>query len=199
MNDTMQHTLHQRDECIGLQLKKLRLFRDMTVEFAAQSIGKSKGFISLVENGKRPIRLDGLMTLLHTYHFKVSEFFFALAELYPYAQYGIIDERHKRIFITGDDNQLPLLALKIPESSTEILLFELRLAPRSQLTELPILWNTNLDIIPIEGKLLLQFQGGELLCRTGIHNSFDGRRACIFRNYDSLPLHCYLIASKKEL
>lgn len=199
MNDNVQHTQHQRDECIGLQLKRLRLYRDMTVETAAETIGKSKGFISLVENGKRPIRLDALMTLLHCYQFRLSEFFFALAEQYPYTQHGIIDERHKRIFITGDDIQRPLLALKIPEESTNILLFELCLAPRSQLTELPVFWGTNVDILPTEGKLLLQFHGDELQCKTGVHNTINGRRACIFRNYDSLPLHCYLIASKKEL
>ncbi len=198
MNDNVHHTLH-RDECIGSQLKYLRTFHDITVEHASQFIGKSKSFVSLVENGKRTVKIDALMALLHLYRFRLSDFFFTLAEQYPLSHYGIVDERHKRIFITGDEQHSPLLTLKFADIGSDIIVLDLFLEPYSQLTDAPFAFGTTLNILPLEGKLLLQLQGDEIVCKTGHHITFDARQSCIFRNYESITHHSIIIANKNEL
>lgn len=198
MNDNVHHTI-QRDECIGSQLKYLRTFHDITVEHASHSIGKSKSFLSLVENGKRTIKIDALIPLLQLYRFRLSEFFFTLAEQYPFSQYGITDERHKRIFITGDEQHRPLLTLKMPDNNSDIIVFDLFLEPNSQLTETPFAFGTTLDVVSLEGKLLIQLQGDELVCKSGHHTTFDARQSSILRNYESISHHSIIIAKKNEL
>lgn len=60
---------------IGMKIRKFREERKMTLEDLANRLGKSKGYISKLETGKKPINLENLQKIADALDVDVTDLF----------------------------------------------------------------------------------------------------------------------------
>ena len=60
---------------IGMRIRKFREEKKMTLEDLAQRLDKSKGYISKLETGKKPINLENLHKIAEVLEIDVTELF----------------------------------------------------------------------------------------------------------------------------
>lgn len=60
---------------IGLRIRNFREERKMTLEDLAKKLGKSKGYISKLETGKKPINLENLHLIAEALGVEVTDLF----------------------------------------------------------------------------------------------------------------------------
>src|SRR3982751_4913581 len=95
-----RHIIHQ-PRYLGENLKRLRRSRDYTVERLAAAVGLSKGYLSMIETGKRSPHWTVVMRIVHALGETLCGFFTS-AESIPPPEDGIRTRREDLILIEGD-------------------------------------------------------------------------------------------------
>jgi transcriptional regulator with XRE-family HTH domain len=199
-----RHIIHQ-PRYLGENLKRLRRQRDWTVERLADAIGVSKGYVSMVESGKRSPHWVLLMKIAHALDDTLCRFF-TTAEKIPPPEDGIRSQRENRIVVDGDpldergglprDSTKGYTHILTPwhrELVTEVI--EIYLPPHSEWTPEPIGFRGGVTGWNIEGKLLLVRGGTEYIMHQGECLSYDASAPHMLRNYTDDPTRTVLTVS----
>ncbi|MEO5930727.1 MAG: XRE family transcriptional regulator [Candidatus Kapaibacterium sp.] len=187
-----RHIIHQ-PRYLGENLKRLRRSRDYTVERLAAAVGLSKGYLSMIETGKRSPHWTVVMRIVHALGETLCGFFTS-AESIPPPEDGIRTRREDLILIEGDrPNERGLIPWPPANSYTYILtplhprltseVVEIFLPPHTEWTEGPIAFPGNVVCWCVQGRLLLVCGGIEYVMHEGETLSYDASRPHMLRNY----------------
>jgi len=183
MNDT-----RLQPEIVGENLRKLRISKGFTLEEAAGKSGLTKGFLSLVETGRRRINAKDLHSLLDGYGFTTALFFSRLHG--RDSEPDIIVQRAKTMLLLDGKSAAAATRVHLARPVSQLNDAEMtvvRLAPQSLLTNDYITRSGMIRGYVILGLLLIEFQGDEAVARMGDEFCFDGSRPHLFRNYTDEP------------
>jgi len=177
---------------LGANLRRLRSSRDWTVERTAKAAGISKGYVSLVESGKRTPHWTVIMRIVHGLGETLCGFFTRAESIDP-PEDGIRTRRTDRIVIEGetpdDRGNLP----PNPKGYTHILtpyhsgirteMVEIHLPPHTEWTPEPISFDARVTAYGVRGRLLMVGGGTEYIMHEGETLFYDARRPHSLRNY----------------
>src|SRR5688500_17105095 len=96
-----RHIIYQ-PRYLGENIRRLRQSRDWTVERLGNAVGLSKGYISLIESGKRSPHWSVLMRMTHALGETLCGFF-TRAESIPPPEDGVRTRREDMIVIEGPE------------------------------------------------------------------------------------------------
>jgi transcriptional regulator with XRE-family HTH domain len=219
-----QHILHS-PHLLGESLRRLRLSRDMTVQQAADAAGLSKAFISLVESGKRNMRFEDVLRLVHALTMSLGWFVTQTRDSFTQssldapleaAMTNIIQSRSEGIILAGTSltaslakhtQPAPTLLLMRPlRHAHDLEVLELTLPPTSQLTNEPITTllpakGTTHEVRGVvqSGTLLIVLNNDEYRAKAGDEFCFDGALPHLYRNYTNEPTTTTLMISNGGL
>lgn len=109
---------------VGVQLKKIRLEKKITLRDLAKNVGVSASFLSQIEQGKTSPSLDTLKNIAHFLQTTVSNL---VGESAIVNQNAVVKLRDRRaIHNIGSDIKMYLLSNPNPNHQMEPLLFELK-------------------------------------------------------------------------
>jgi transcriptional regulator with XRE-family HTH domain len=196
-----RHIIHQ-PRYLGDNLKRLRRSRDWTVERLADSVGVSKGYISMIETGKRTPHWMMVMRMAHALDTTLCHFFTA-AEKVQEPEDGIRSRREDRIVIDGEPpDERGVLPRDRSKSYTHILtpwhptiqseVVEIMLAPHTEWTPEPITLAGHVSAWSAEGRLLLVRGGTEYIMYEGECLAYDASLPHQLRNYTDDPVRALL-------
>jgi transcriptional regulator with XRE-family HTH domain len=200
-----------RPQDMGDNLRKLRVARDASLQSAANAIGVSKSFLSMVESGQRVLQFEDLLRLLHYYRYSFARFLTdtrdemlksALDEPMKNAVNAVVRAPSDALLMLGDRNStrapriLLLRPLRSPDDSEWL---EIALPPYSQLTEKPLQFKGEARGVVQRGTLLLILNNDEYRAKEGSEFCFEGSNPHIFRNYLDQPLIFTLIITPAAL
>jgi transcriptional regulator with XRE-family HTH domain len=196
-----RHIIHQ-PRYLGDNLKRLRRSRDWTVERLADSVGVSKGYISLIETGKRTPHWMMVMKIVHVLGTTLCQFF-TVAEKVQEPEDGIRSRREDRIVVDGEPlDERGMLPRDRAKSYTHILtpwhpmiqseVVEIVLAPHTEWTPDPITLVGHVSAWSAEGRLLLVRGGTEYIMHEGECLAYDASLPHQLRNYTDDPVRAVL-------
>ncbi len=190
-----RHIIHH-PKYLGENLKRLRKSRDWTLERVAEVAGISKGYVSLVESGKRTPHWSTVMRIVHGLGETLCSFF-TRAESLPAPEDGIRTRRADRIVVDGDipddRGNLPSTVkgythiLTPHHSDLRAEVVEIMLPPHSEWTPEPIRFNAGVTAYGVRGKLLLVCGGTEYVMHEGETMEYDAGNTHLLRNYTDRP------------
>lgn len=183
MNDT-----RLQPDIIGENLRKLRISKGLTLEEAAGRSGLTKGFLSLVETGRRRINAKDLHSLLSGYGFTTAMFLSRLDG--RDSEPEIIIQRSKTMLLLDgkrSDTATHVHLTRPIGQASDAEMTVVYLAPQSLLTDDYITRPGQVRGYVIRGSLLIEFPGDEAVARAGDEFCFDGSRQHLFRNYTDEP------------
>ncbi|GAB1430840.1 cupin domain-containing protein [Ignavibacteria bacterium] len=180
--------LRLQPQIIGEGLRKLRLSKNITLETVAAATGLTKGFLSLVETGRRNINAKDLQALLTQYDSSSALFISLLCG--RGAEPEVIVQKSKNMLLLdgkhGERGCRVLLARPVGTAhEPEITVVDI--APQSLLTSDYTIRHGTIQGYVIAGTLLIEFKGDEAVARAGDEFMFDGRRHHLFRNFTEEP------------
>lgn len=194
----MPRTLQQ----LGAELRQLREWRELTLTEAAQRAGISKALLTLAEQGKRRLPLEALQRLLRLYGSSLTQLMSASCTALRAAP-GTERWQGTDLLSLVSDRSLRGCTLRLLRpvfSSQQPVWLELRLAPGAQLPpgeywSLPTLT----EGIALEGNLLVELPGDELLVRSGESFAIHAERQHRYRNYLPVPIRAVLVLTSAVL
>ncbi len=184
---------------LGQQLRRLREQHEWSLSDVAHRIGISKALLALAEQGRRRLPLEALRALVALYNTSIAA---VVSTSYPEPRTA-----HGGLCWRGLD-LLDLVAGRTVRGSSLLLLrparrpddpewLELRLGSAVQLPpegywEFPV----QTDGVAIEGHLLIEMPGDELLVRTGESFSIQAGQPHRYRNYLRAPIRAILVLQR---
>ena len=196
---------------LGESLRRLRLASDMSVQQAANSLGISKAFLSMIESGQRTVKFEMLLGLMRIYRYSLAWFLTQTRDSFlqsvldkPLDQstHTIVQNRSDALLMTGtrsSDTETRLLLQRPLRSRDDHEWLELLLPPQSQLTEQPLSIAGEVRGVVQRGTLLLVLNNDEYRAKAGEEFCFDGTIPHILRNYLAEPLLATLVISPAAL
>ena len=196
---------------LGESLRRLRLASDMSVQQAANSLGISKAFLSMIESGQRTVKFEMLLGLMRIYRYSLAWFLTQTRDSFlqsvldkPLDQstHTIVQNRSDALLMTGtrsSDTETRLLLQRPLRSRDDHEWLELLLPPQSQLTEQPLSIAGEVRGVVQRGTLLLVLNNYEYRAKAGEEFCFDGTIPHILRNYLAEPLLATLVISPAAL
>ena len=187
---------------LGAELRRLREQMEYTLTEVAQSIGISKSLLTLAEQGKRRLPLAALQRLLALYGSSLTQLLSA-RYLPDRSAAGAACWHGIDLLAFVSDRALRGCVLRllrpapVPESAVWL---ELRLSPGSQLPPEGY-WSLSAssDGVALEGNLLVELPGDELLVRSGEAFSIRAGQGHRYRNYLRTPVRAVLVLSRAVL
>ncbi len=181
----------------GANLRKLRQIREMTIEKASKASGLSVSFISLIEAGKRSVRLEDLRRLLGTYRYSVSWFLSSIQDLVPGKPFdpsAFVQPLSASILLDGNrgSDSYCLLLLRPLRSELDSGVYYLQMPPKYDMTNGFMTINAEVRGVVVRGRMLVSFSDDEFTASAGEEFTFDGKKAHIFRNYSNETTASYL-------
>jgi transcriptional regulator with XRE-family HTH domain len=196
-----RHIIHQ-PRYLGENLKRLRRSREWTVERLAEAAGVSKGYLSLIETGKRSPHWTVIMRIIHALGETMCGFFTGAESVTP-PEDGVLARRRDLILIEGDapnergaiscppENRYTcILTPYHPEMTSEVV--EIFLPPHTEWTPDPISFNGSVACWGALGRLLLVTRGTEYVMQEGDSLAYDASIPHILRNYTDHPTRAIL-------
>ena len=189
---------------IGEALRRLRRAREMTVAQLAERVDLSKGYISLVESGKRAPHWSTLMRMVHALDETLCRFLTPAdapddtqcrsgrSELIALA--GRLPDEWGRVAGADAEGYTWIVTPDRDGRLSEVIRF--RLPARAPWTPAPISYFSYTTAIGLEGGLLLELGGterDEFMIAAGETLQFDGRRPHRFRNVGDEPAEALLV------
>ncbi len=187
-----RHIIHH-PRYLGENLKRLRRSRDWTVERLAGEVGLSKGYLSMIETGKRSPHWSVIMRIIHALGETLCGFFTS-AESIPPPEDGIRTRREDMILIEGNppsdrgdipwppDSPLTLILTSYhPGLRSETV--EIFLPPHTEWTPEPIAFAGSVACVGLQGRLLLVVGGTEYVMRERECLNYDASIPHLLRNY----------------
>jgi transcriptional regulator with XRE-family HTH domain len=183
----------------------------MSVQQAANSLGISKAFLSMIESGQRTVKFEMLLGLMRIYRYSLAWFITQTRDSFlqsvldkPLDQstHTIVQTRSDALLMTGkrsSDTETRLLLQRPLRSRDDHEWLELLLPPQSQLTEQPLSIGGEVRGVVQHGTLLLVLNDDEYRAKVGEEFCFDGTIPHTFRNYLSEPLLVTLVISPAAL
>ena len=197
-----RHIIHQ-PRYLGENIRRLRQSRDWTLDRLATAVGLSKGYISLIESGKRSPHWSVLMRMIHALGETLCGFF-TRAESIPPPEDGIRTRREHMIILEGPmpdergsitvDATTPFTAIITPLHAglrTEVV--EIMLPPHSEWTPTPISFPGNVTAWGMGGRLLLVQGRTEYVIRDGECLLYSAAELHALRNYTDMPTRAVLM------
>lgn len=180
---------------LGRNLRRLRIACDLTLDETARRSGLSKSFLSMLESGKRSVRMTDLRRILSCYRYSLGRFLSEAHELdgeeMPSIEPGrIVQTTTNAVLLDGSrqEGRYHLLLLRPLRHETDCEILELFLPPKSQMTEENMTIEVEMRGIVQKGILLIVLQGDEYIAREGDEFCYDGRIPHILRNYTDEPV-----------
>lgn len=203
-----RHIIHQ-PRYLGENLKRLRRSHDWTIDRLAGASGLSKGYVSMIETGKRSPHWSVLMRMIHPLGSTLCRFFTEAESVVP-AEDGILNGREQTIVLEGEaPNERGQFAASSESNHTRILtpwherlaseVVDIFLLPHSEWTPDPISIPGNVVCWGIEGRLLLVIGGTEYIMREGDCLEYDGSSPHSIRNYTDNPSRGLMVVSPVAL
>lgn len=199
------HQIVHDPTTLGGHLRRLRQSRQMTVEGLASRVNLSKGYISLVESGKRTPHWLTLMKILHALDETLCSFLTWGGNV-PLPKEGVRFGREQVILIAGSEPDewglVPnadtegytwILTPHRQEMQSEVIRF--RLPPRSAWTPELLTLPAHGTLFGLEGEALLEVEEehrDEFIIGEGEVLQFDCNRPHRFRNYTNTPAEVLL-------
>lgn len=187
-----RHIIHH-PRYLGENLKRLRRSRDLTVERLAAAAGLSKGYLSMIETGKRTPHWSVIMRIVHALGETLCSFFTS-AESIPPPEDNVRTRREDMILIEGDApnerGQITwppegpytlILTPQHPGLASELV--EIYLPPHTEWTPEPISFAGTVTCVGLQGRLLLVLKGTEYVMRERESLQYDASAPHILRNY----------------
>ena len=195
---------------IGSRLRRLREGEGISLNTLAEQVHLSKGYLSLIESGKKRPHWSTLMRVVHTLGSTLCEFLLKREDL----------EREKEVVQEGGGERTIRLAGNLPDQwgrvpggdeegytwiitrqkepylRSEVLRF--RLPPHTSWTPEPIELHGWIVAYGLEGSTLLETgrtERDEFTLQPGATLSFDGRGPHRFRNPTDLPTEVLLVVT----
>jgi transcriptional regulator with XRE-family HTH domain len=197
-----RHIIHQ-PRYLGENIRRLRQSRDWTLDRLATTVGLSKGYLSLIESGKRSPHWSVLMRMIHALGETLCGFF-TRAESIPPPEDGIRTRREHMIILEGPmpdergsvtvEATTPFTAIITPWHGalrTEVV--EILLPPHTEWTPTPISFPGNVTAWGMGGRLLLVQSGTEYVIRDGECLLYDASVPHTLRNYTDHPTRAVLM------
>lgn len=205
--DTFEHIVCN-PELLGSAMRRLRQSNGMTVERLAEQVGLSKGYISLVESGKRTPHWATLMKLVHALGETLCSFL-TREQNVPPPEENIRSRREDLLLVSGSApdewGRTPaeeaggytwILTPHFDGMRSEII--ELCLPPHTPWTPTPLTFPAHVAAIGLEGQLLLEFgdaQRNEFVMSRGETLQYDARLPHRLRNFTDAPARGLLVVS----
>lgn len=188
---------------LGDHLRRLRQSRDWTMDRLAAAVGLSKGYISLIESGKRSPHWSVLLRITHALDETLCRFF-TRAESIPAPEDGIRTRRAHMIVLEGPTpDERGVVAIDDAAAFTAIItpwhealrteVVEIFLPPHSEWSPTPITFPGNVTAWGMGGRLLLVQSGTEYVIRDGECLLYSAESAHTLRNYTNAPTRAVLM------
>lgn len=179
---------------LGNNLRQLRIACDYTLDEISRRSGLSKSFLSMVESGKRSVKMPDLRNVLACYGYSLGRFLSEAHdgdndEMPSIEPERVVQTPNHAVLLDGsrEPDAYHLLLLRPLRSERDMEVLELFLPPCSQMTEEPLTINAEVRGIVQRGTLLIVLKGDEYKAREGEEFCYDGRVPHILRNYTDAP------------
>ena len=211
--ETDQHTsitspITQNPTVLGELLREMRKSQELTVEKLATLIGCSKGYISLVESGKRTPHWGTMFRMVHAMDQTLCRFLTSIQQIPP-PEENIRSGSQQLIVVTGarpdewgytpnadtDGYTWILTPYHNDVRSTAI---RFRLPAHTAWTTDSITYPASATAFGMEGKMLLELSGterNEFVLASGETMQFNAERPHRFRNFTDHPAECLLVVA----
>ncbi|MCS6965173.1 MAG: helix-turn-helix domain-containing protein [Candidatus Kapabacteria bacterium] len=181
---------------LGQQLRRLREWHERTLTEVARQVGISKALLSLAEQGKRRLPFKVLRHLLSLYGASFAMLGSSVCPVARSAYGGQVWQGTNLLAVVTDRSlQGSVLRLLRPvQSSEDAEWLELCLRAGSQLPPEGY-WSfpTPTNGIAIDGNLLVEMPGDELLIRSGESFHIRAQQPHCYRNYLSTSIRALLV------
>lgn len=201
-------TLFQSPQRLGRMLRTLRKTQNLTVEKLAETVGLSKGYISLVESGKRTPHWGTVFRIVHALDETLCRFLTEAMETAP-PEEKIRSGLEHLIVVTGSgpdewgyvpdadtDGYTWILTPYHSEAHSTAIRF--RLPPHSSWTSDPISYPARATAFGMDGRMLLEMgetARNEFVLASGNTTQFNAERPHRFRNFTDHPAECLLVVA----
>lgn len=211
MSDSIpSHDVLDRSDVLGAQLRALRQSREQTLEEVAAASGLSKGYLSLVESGKRTPHWPTLLRILHALDGTLCGFLTAVEDVSP-SDDGVRTRRKDLLVVSGappdrwghprddDSGYTWILTPYFEGIRSEVV--ELRLPPHTTWAPAPLSFNARVVLYALEGRILLEEIGenrDEFVAEEGETLQYDARNLHQLRNYTDVAARALLVISPAQ-
>ena len=210
METASQHLVHN-PSLLGSHLRTLRQQREMTVERLAGEVGLSKGYISLVESGKRAPHWSTLMRLVHALDETLCSFLQGSRQESPEReQQKIMHARREELIVVNgaepdewglvpnadEDGYTWILTPHSRQEQSMVVRF--RLPPHTSWTPGTITFPASAVAFGLEGVMLFEAneqRRDEHLLAKGEILQFNGSQPHRFRNHTDEPAEALMTIS----
>lgn len=195
-------------EALGAALRRMRQLQEITVERLAERVGLSKGYISLVESGKRTPHWATLMKMLHVLGETLCTFLTREQSVAP-PEENVRTRREDLLLVAGTPpdewGRAPgeetggytwILTPHFEGMRSEII--ELCLPPHTPWTPSSITFPAHVTAIGLEGQILLELgdtDRNEFVMARGETLQYDARRPHRLRNFTDGTAKSLLVVS----
>lgn len=179
---------------LGANLRQLRQACELTLDETARRAGLSKSFLSMLEGGKRSVKMSDLRRILQCYRYSLGRFLSEahdpgaddMPELDPHR---VVQTHAQGVLMDGsrEEGKYHVLLMRPLRHEDDIELIELYLPPQSQMTENNMTVEAEMRGIVRKGTLLIVLQGDEYIAREGEEFCYEGRVPHLLRNYTDSP------------
>lgn len=201
----MPRHIIQHPRYLGENLKRLRRSREWTVEHLASEAGVSKGYLSMIETGKRSPHWTVVMRIIHSLGETLCSFFTTAESISP-PEDGIRARREDLILIEGEcPNERGQITSPPAGQYTHILtpfhegisseVVELFLPPHSAWTPEPITFTGDVVCWGAQGRVLLELDGDEHVMHEQECLAYAAATPHTLRNYTDHPSRALLVVT----
>ncbi len=194
----MERDIIRFPDKLGENLKQLRNIKEFSVNSAAERLGISTAYLSLIEKGSRQISDIMLFKLLKIYRYSLARFVSETLDSVDHfkvdsSDYVINEKKKILLFGSREQDKSSIKLLRPLRHRTDSEMLEIFLPPEQELPDEKIAIDAEIRGVVCCGKLLVDFTNDEFTALEGDEFIFDGSKAHSYRNYSYVPLKAWLI------
>ncbi len=198
----------QDPELLGGLLREMRKSQGLTVAKLATLIGRSKGYISLVESGKRTPHWGTMFRMVHAMNQTLCSFLTSVQQT-PLPEENVRSGNEQLIVVTGSgpdewgytpnaDTEGYTWILTPHHQTAHSTVVRFRLPPHTAWTTDTMAYPASATAFGMEGRILLELSGAErneFVLAPGEAMQFNTERPHRFRNFTDHPAECLLVVA----